>query len=63
MKKKRIKLEKGEHKSVGKVAERVAGCLIAAEGLRRALVIARLVHEKTFAQYKKVERKYGKIDW
>jgi hypothetical protein len=52
--------EEAEH--ISKVAHNMAEGLIAGETLRLALPIARLIHEKVFASYKRIEHKYGKVE-
>jgi hypothetical protein len=61
MNKVKVKLTTEEAKRVSHCAEGVANKLIAGETLRLALPIARLVHEKVIASYKRIEKKYGKV--
>ncbi len=57
----KVKLKKGEAVEVTRLANGLADKLICQNGSRLAFVIARLVHEKTFANYKSLERKYGEV--
>lgn len=57
----KIRLKGGEAVDVAMAASALSEKLISHHGLRLALVIARLVHEKTFASYKRIEEKYGKV--
>lgn len=56
--KKIIKLKKGEAVDVTRIANTLSNMLIAQQGLRQALVIARLIHEKVNANYQAIEKKY-----
>lgn len=58
MSKTRVKLRKGEAVDVMKLANGLVNKLICNHGSRIAFVVARLVHEKTFANYKRLERNY-----
>ena len=58
MPKMKIRLRKGEGKTLPHLAQVVLDRLIAEQGTRKAFLIARLVHEKAFANYKSMERKY-----
>ena len=58
MPKMRIRLRKGEGKTLPRLAQVVLDRLVAEQGTRKAFLIARLVHEKAFANYKSMERKY-----
>lgn len=62
-KKLRIKLTRTEAVNMSRVANKVAEGLIATHGIKQAVGIGRLIHEKIFASYKRLEHKYGKIDW
>ena len=57
----RVKLKKGEAREITNLANGLADKLICQNGSRKAFVVARLVHEKTFANYKRLERKYGEV--
>ena len=61
MNKKNIRLKKGEELDVRTAANALATVLIGRHGIRRALVIGRLVHQKIFANYKNLQKKYGEI--
>lgn len=54
----KIRLGKGGAKEVTRIASGLADKLIASHGTSKAFVISRLVHEKVFATYKRMERKY-----
>ena len=58
MPKMKIRLKKGEGKTISDLAQLITDRLIAEHGTRKAFLIARLVHEKAFANYKSMERKY-----
>ncbi len=59
----RIRLTRAEAVDVSRVAHVIAEKLIATHGSKQAVSIGRLIHEKIFASYKRLEGKYGKIDW
>ena len=61
LKKVRVKLKKGEAVKITDIANGLADNLICRHGLRKAFVIAKLIHEKVFANYKKMEREYGEV--
>jgi hypothetical protein len=61
MSKTKVKLKTEEAERINTVADRLSKTIIAGETLRLALPIARLIHEKIFAEYKKIEEKYGKV--
>ena len=61
MRKKQVKLQKDEAADVTRIATSQANMLIAHQGLRQALVIARLIHEKVYANYKSVEKNHGEV--
>lgn len=61
-KKTRVKLSNAEIDHVGVVAHAVSEKIIASEGLRLALPIARKVHEQVIASYKRIEARYGRVD-
>ena len=54
----RVRLKRGEAVDITRTANSKADWLIATFGLRKAYVISRLTHEKVFAVYKKMEKKY-----
>lgn len=56
-----IKLTTEEAGRVTDVADKLAKRIIAGEGLRLALPIARLIHENVFANYKNIQSKYGSV--
>ena len=57
----KIKLTTEEAQNVARIADGLANKLIAGETLRLALPIARLVHEKVIASYKRIESRYGEV--
>lgn len=59
--KKNIRLKKGEELDVRTAANALSIVLIGRHGIRKALIISRLIHERVFANYKNLEKKYGKI--
>ena len=63
MPKKKVRVDRAESKDVNVATNSLADRVIASHGLRLALVIARKIHEKIYANYKRMEKKYGKVDW
>jgi hypothetical protein len=61
MSKTKVKLTTDEAIRINKVADKLSKTIIAGETLRLALPIGRLIHEKIFTEYKKIEEKYGKV--
>ena len=54
----KIKLKVGEATAISRIAECVARKLIAGHGSRLAFAITRLIHEKVFANYKRMQREH-----
>ena len=61
MSKAKIKLTTEEAQHVSRLANSLTDKLIAGETLRLALPIARLVHEKVIASYKRIEKRHGEV--
>jgi len=61
IKKSKIKLKRNEATNIPRIASGLADKLIAQHGLRPALVMARLIYERIYANYKRIEAKYGKV--
>ncbi len=53
-----VKLKKGEAREATQRSNSLVCGLIAQYGSRMAFVVARLVYEKAFANYKSMQRKY-----
>ena len=61
--KKRIRVSRAESEDINIAVESLSDRIIAARGLKLALVIVRKMHERIYANYKRMEKTYGKIDW
>lgn len=60
-KKVKVRLTGHDAVDVSKAAQSVANKLIAHHGSSLALAIGRLIHEKVYANYKRLEKRYGKV--